>query len=240
MEAAQHAAGGQARPHAARSRSSARCGLSRRHAAAATATHAAAAACRAPAPRLRVGPGAPGGAPGLPPAPPPPRRRAAAAAAPRTRRTVPAARRPSGEDGPAEGDLTPLLVTYGGGARARAQRGAPRHASRSPAAYAPRPAPGVLGTLAVAALASFGADAWLSVEDDFFGGSGGVVAPGDVAGAVLWAVALFYASPVQLLLLFLGRIDVERPSDGTLRCGATASRARARRAAAAAGRVLEA
>ena len=39
----------------------------------------------------------------------------------------------------------------------------------------------------------------------------------DVAGALLWAVALYYASPVQLLLLFLGRIDVERPSDDTLR-----------------------
>ena len=40
----------------------------------------------------------------------------------------------------------------------------------------------------------------------------------DVAGAALWSVALFYASPVQLLLLFLGRIDVERPSDATLLC----------------------
>jgi hypothetical protein len=40
----------------------------------------------------------------------------------------------------------------------------------------------------------------------------------DVAGAALWGMALFYASPLQLLLLFLGRIDVERPSDETLRC----------------------
>ena len=39
-----------------------------------------------------------------------------------------------------------------------------------------------------------------------------------MAGAVLWSVALFYASPVQLLLLFLGRIDVDRPSDFTLLC----------------------
>jgi hypothetical protein len=38
----------------------------------------------------------------------------------------------------------------------------------------------------------------------------------DVAGALLWSVSLFYASPVQLLLLFLGRIDVDRPSDFTL------------------------
>jgi hypothetical protein len=42
-----------------------------------------------------------------------------------------------------------------------------------------------------------------------------------VAGAALWGVALFYASPLQLLLLFLGRIDVERPSDETLRCAHT-------------------
>ena len=40
----------------------------------------------------------------------------------------------------------------------------------------------------------------------------------DVAGAALWAVSLYYASPLQLLLLFLGRNDVERPSDETLRC----------------------
>jgi hypothetical protein len=69
----------------------------------------------------------------------------------------------------------------------------------------------------VAAAASLGADAWFNAEDAFYGGTGGGIAPGDVAGAVLWAVALFYASPIQLLLLFLGRIDVERPSDETLR-----------------------
>ena len=40
----------------------------------------------------------------------------------------------------------------------------------------------------------------------------------DVAGALLWSVSLYFASPLQLLLLFLGRIDVERPSDFTLLC----------------------
>ncbi|KAF8065607.1 hypothetical protein HT031_003208 [Scenedesmus sp. PABB004] len=36
---------------------------------------------------------------------------------------------------------------------------------------------------------------------------------GDLAGAALWAVALWYVSPLQLLLAFIGRFDVERPSD---------------------------
>jgi hypothetical protein len=114
----------------------------------------------------------------------------------------------------------------------------------------------VLGTLAVAAAASLGVDAWLNAEDAFYGSSGGGVAPGcapraavhvwrnhtsltltlapllyasfsDVAGAALWGVALFYASPLQLLVLFLGRIDVERPSDETLRCAASPSSSRA-------------
>lgn len=44
-----------------------------------------------------------------------------------------------------------------------------------------------------------------------------VCAAGDAAGGALWAVALYYCSPLQLLLLFLGRFEVERPSDGVLR-----------------------
>ncbi|WIA21371.1 hypothetical protein OEZ85_000590 [Tetradesmus obliquus] len=36
---------------------------------------------------------------------------------------------------------------------------------------------------------------------------------GDATGALLWAVALWYLSPVQLLLVFLGNFDTERPSD---------------------------
>ena len=54
-----------------------------------------------------------------------------------------------------------------------------------------------------------------SLDDGLFDGAGAT--PGDVLGSLLWAGSLFYASPLQLLLLFLGRIDVERPSDGTLR-----------------------
>ena len=40
---------------------------------------------------------------------------------------------------------------------------------------------------------------------------------GDWAAAALWSVALWFCSPLQLLLLFLGRIDTERPSDWALR-----------------------
>mmetsp|Transcript_38144 Transcript_38144/g.73157 ORF Transcript_38144/g.73157 Transcript_38144/m.73157 type:complete len:348 (-) Transcript_38144:450-1493(-) len=40
---------------------------------------------------------------------------------------------------------------------------------------------------------------------------------GDFTGSGLWAVSLYYASPLQLLLLFLGRIDTNRPSDTVLR-----------------------
>ncbi|KAJ9522378.1 hypothetical protein QJQ45_008154 [Haematococcus lacustris] len=40
---------------------------------------------------------------------------------------------------------------------------------------------------------------------------------GDVAGGVLWGLSLWYCSPLQLLLLFLGQVDTERPSDWVLR-----------------------
>eukprot|EP00878_Enallax_costatus_P022071 GHUV01023403.1.p1 GENE.GHUV01023403.1~~GHUV01023403.1.p1 ORF type:complete len:258 (+),score=58.55 GHUV01023403.1:156-929(+) len=36
---------------------------------------------------------------------------------------------------------------------------------------------------------------------------------GDIAGALLWATALWYVSPLQLLLVFLGKFDTDRPSD---------------------------
>ncbi|CAG9467306.1 unnamed protein product [Pedinophyceae sp. YPF-701] len=35
-------------------------------------------------------------------------------------------------------------------------------------------------------------------------------------GAAMWAVSLWFISPLQILLLFLGRVDVERPSDWVL------------------------
>lgn len=40
---------------------------------------------------------------------------------------------------------------------------------------------------------------------------------GDLAAGLLWAVSLYFCSPLQLLLLFLGRIETERPSDWVLR-----------------------
>ncbi len=30
---------------------------------------------------------------------------------------------------------------------------------------------------------------------------------------LLWGLSLFYASPLQQLLLFLGKVETERPSD---------------------------
>lgn len=53
-----------------------------------------------------------------------------------------------------------------------------------------------------------GLDAWEGV--------GGLTA-GDFFGAAFWSVALYYASPWQLLLLFRGKIETERPSDWVLR-----------------------
>mmetsp|Transcript_12321 Transcript_12321/g.14730 ORF Transcript_12321/g.14730 Transcript_12321/m.14730 type:complete len:367 (+) Transcript_12321:192-1292(+) len=40
---------------------------------------------------------------------------------------------------------------------------------------------------------------------------------GNLFASSAWALSLYYASPIQLLLFFLGRIDVERPSDQVLK-----------------------
>ena len=50
---------------------------------------------------------------------------------------------------------------------------------------------------------------------DLSSGGGGPT-PGDVVGAGLWAVSLYYCTPLQLLLLFLGEVDTARPSDWLL------------------------
>lgn len=42
---------------------------------------------------------------------------------------------------------------------------------------------------------------------------------GDLCGSALWALSYYFVSPVQLLLLFLGRIDTDRPSDILMRIG---------------------
>jgi hypothetical protein len=45
--------------------------------------------------------------------------------------------------------------------------------------------------------------------------SGGLIpfGVGGVTASILWSVSLWFASPLQLLLLFLGKIETERPSD---------------------------
>ena len=54
-----------------------------------------------------------------------------------------------------------------------------------------------------------GQDALDALTDGYGGGWGA----GDAAGALLWAAALWFVTPLQLLLLFLGKIETERPSD---------------------------
>eukprot|EP01023_Acetabularia_acetabulum_P026028 TRINITY_DN2478_c0_g5_i3.p2 TRINITY_DN2478_c0_g5~~TRINITY_DN2478_c0_g5_i3.p2 ORF type:complete len:317 (-),score=39.80 TRINITY_DN2478_c0_g5_i3:263-1213(-) len=77
---------------------------------------------------------------------------------------------------------------------------------------------GVSLTALVAGLLTVGRD---SIEDLIYGdglGSGILGSSGgDLAAAILWSLALFYATPYQLLLLFLGKIETERPSDWTLK-----------------------
>ena len=36
---------------------------------------------------------------------------------------------------------------------------------------------------------------------------------GDTLGAALWSTSLYFCSPWQTLLIFLGRVDTDRPSD---------------------------
>lgn len=45
--------------------------------------------------------------------------------------------------------------------------------------------------------------------------SGGLVpfGVGGITASVLWSISLWFASPLQLLVLFLGKIETERPSD---------------------------
>ena len=87
----------------------------------------------------------------------------------------------------------------------------------------------VLVTLAVAANdeAAYFGGAWEGdfayMGDDFTGGASPSsltffsLSPGAALAAVVWAVGLFFKSPLQILLVFLGRTDTERPSDWLLR-----------------------
>jgi len=58
--------------------------------------------------------------------------------------------------------------------------------------------------------------------EDYAGGldaGGGLsnVSPSNVLAAAVWSFGLFFKSPLQILLVFLGRTDTERPSDWLLR-----------------------
>lgn len=47
--------------------------------------------------------------------------------------------------------------------------------------------------------------------------SGARLSAAGAAGALVWAIGLYFASPVSVIMLFLGRTDSERPSDWLLR-----------------------
>lgn len=72
---------------------------------------------------------------------------------------------------------------------------------------------GVLLSLAVSAGFAFQGDIEEALVGD--GLSGGLlpVSAGNIAAAALWSTSLWFVSPLQLLLLFLGKIETERPSD---------------------------
>jgi uncharacterized membrane protein YgcG len=58
----------------------------------------------------------------------------------------------------------------------------------------------------------------LSEADDWSGldAFGSTFAAGDIFAALLWSASLYFASPYQQLLLFLGKIETERPSDSVM------------------------
>ena len=90
----------------------------------------------------------------------------------------------------------------------------------------------ILVTLGVAANdeAAYFGGAWEGdfgyMGDDFTGNSGvpsglagmfSGVSAGSVIASAVWSFGLFFKSPLQILLVFLGRTDTERPSDWILR-----------------------
>jgi hypothetical protein len=70
---------------------------------------------------------------------------------------------------------------------------------------------------ATAAAVTIGAAQQPELADALLGDGiqGGLLPDGgaNVLSAVLWSVSLWFVSPLQLLLLFLGKIETERPSD---------------------------
>lgn len=127
------------------------------------------------------------------PLPPPPLRAASVSALPprlsqrRAAAAPPLRARGSsgGEPPPSDGDLTPLLVTYGGGAPPRLPRSQPAQATHAESLAVWRVFAGVLGTAVVAGIAYFGADAWLNNDDIFYGTAAGL-SPGCVTCRRAW------------------------------------------------------
>jgi hypothetical protein len=127
------------------------------------------------------------------PLPPPPLRAASVSALPprlsqrRAAAAPPLRARGSsgGEPPPSDGDLTPLLVTYGGGAPPRLPRSQPAQATHAESLAVWRVFAGVLGTALVAGIAYFGADAWLNNDDIFYGTAAGL-SPGCVTCSRAW------------------------------------------------------
>jgi hypothetical protein len=81
---------------------------------------------------------------------------------------------------------------------------------------------GIGGTLLAASLSALlqsnDVASWASPDTLLFGTGDADVTPGDVTGAGLWATALYFANPWQILLLFLGArtFEVDRPGDDLL------------------------
>lgn len=62
------------------------------------------------------------------------------------------------------------------------------------------------------AFSSSGGGGGVTLDVDFGGGVRGALGPGTAVGALLWSFALRLASPAQLLLLFIGRVDGDAPA----------------------------
>ncbi len=139
------------------------------------------------------------------PLPPPRRSGGAAAASARGARLVAAAAPPDGGGGGGGGGGEPQDDTY--------------------VLYLALAALGATALVALAFRALAGGDAepgaFVGAAGAFSGGSGPDVA--DALGAALWATAIYFTSPIDLLLFWLGFFKSERPSDWIIyRLGAAA------------------
>lgn len=72
-----------------------------------------------------------------------------------------------------------------------------------------------LGLSLLTAIGIIAIPGYLEQTDGYYFDSG--FSSGDMVGSLLWATSYYFCSPWQLLLLFLGRIDTERPSDWLMR-----------------------